>query len=63
MGKVNETCGNLMNNLEKYILENENKELPAYIEKVIDEMQQEAFMAGYQYAIEVLNESMVKKDV
>jgi hypothetical protein len=28
---------------------------------IIDRIQQEAFMEGYQYAIKVLNECMVKK--
>ena len=38
------------------------KEISVHGKKAfIDRIQQEAFMEGYQYAIKVLNECMVKK--
>lgn len=43
------------------ILEKGNKDKNSEMEKMIEEIEQKAFMAGYDYAIEVLKAGRVQK--
>lgn len=48
--------------LEKFVKDISREEVPEYIREAIEEMQQEAFMEGYQYAIAILKEAMGKNE-
>lgn len=54
---MNEKCTQMKHNLTK----TDDKEKDNDMEKMIEEIEQKAFMAGYEYAIEVLKAGRVKK--
>lgn len=61
--RKNNTIYQLMRNWESAGLDGEYKtSREKDIMETIDQIQQEAFMEGYRYAIEVLKEGMVKKE-
>lgn len=50
------------NILEEYVEESKLQLFEAELDDMIKEIEDESFMNGYQYAITVLKEQMVKKD-
>lgn len=53
----------VMNGIYKFISEKDQKAVEELIEKVIETAQDDGFMKGYEYAIMLLQESMIKKNL
>ncbi|MCI8814510.1 MAG: hypothetical protein HFH60_06145 [Lachnospiraceae bacterium] len=61
MKKEDEAYQAVLEEFTDMLLNSGNEEILQYMIKKVENMRQEAFMDGYQYAISILEESMVDK--
>lgn len=61
MKREDEAYQSVIDEFTDVLLNSGNEEILQYMVRKVENMRQEAFMDGYQYAISILKESMVDK--